>query len=75
MKHTTTVLEPSIPFHTLVKLDDAENIVNDKIKTHDLAIGENNITKQLQTQTLDSSNQEQLMFTQPRDQNNKNKPA
>ena len=75
VKHTSTVLEPSIPFHTLVKLVDAEDIANDKIRTHDLALGVNTITKQLQTQTLDSSNQEQLMFTQPRDPNNKNKPA
>ena len=75
MKHTSTVLEPSIPFHTLVKLVDAEDIANDKIRTYDLALEVNNITKQLQTPTLDSSQQEQLMFTQPRDPNNKNKPA
>ena len=35
----------------------------------------NNITKQLNTQTLDPSSQEQLMFTQLKDPNNKNKPA
>ena len=33
VKHTSTVLEPSIPFHTLVKLVDAEDIANDKIRT------------------------------------------
>ena len=38
VKHTSTVLEPSIPFHTLVKLVDAEDIANDKIRTHDLAL-------------------------------------
>ena len=75
VKHTFTVLEPSIPFHTLVKLVDAEDIANDKIRTHDLALEINNITKQLNTQTLDPSSQEQLMFTQPKDPNNKNKPA
>ena len=53
MKHTSTVLEPSIPFHTLVKLVDAEDIANDKIRTHDLTLEVNNITKQLQTQNLD----------------------
>ena len=31
VKHNSTVLEPSIPFHTLVKLVDAEDIANDKI--------------------------------------------
>ena len=75
VKHTSTVLEPSIPFHTLVKLVDAEDIANDKIRTHDLALEINNITKQLNTQTLEPSSQEQLMFTQPKDPNNKNKPA
>ena len=65
MKHTSNVLEPSILFHTLVKLVDAEDIANDKIRTHYLALEVNNITKKLQTQTLDSLQQEQLMFTQP----------
>ena len=75
VEHTSTDLEPSITFHTLVKLVDAEDIANDKIRTHDLALELNNITIQLQTQTLDSSQQEQHMFTQSRDPNNKNKPA
>ena len=75
MKHISTVLEPSIPFHTLVKLVDAEDIANDKIRTHDLALEVNNIAKQLSTQTLEPSSQEQLMFTQPKDPNNKKKSA
>ena len=75
VKHTSTVLEPSIPFHTLVKLVDAEDFANDKIRTHDHALEINNITKQLNTQTFDPSSQEQLLFTQPKDPNNKNKPA
>ena len=64
VKHISTVLEPSIPFHTLVKLVDAEDIANDKIRTHDLALEINNITKQLNTQIVEPSSQEQLMFTQ-----------
>ena len=71
VKHTSTVLEPSIPFHTLVKLVDAEDIANDKIRTHDLALEINNITKQLNTQSLDHPSQEQLLYTQPKDPNNK----
>ena len=51
VKHTSTVLEPSIPFHTIV---DAEDIANDEITTHDLAPELNNITHHLQTQTLNS---------------------
>ena len=74
-KHTSTFLEPSIPFHTIVELVDAEDITNDKTRTHDLTLEVNKITKQLQTKTLDSSQQEQLMFTQPRDPNNKKKTA
>ena len=75
VKHTSTVSKPSIPFQTLVKLVDAEDIANDKNRTLDLALENNNITKQLHTQTLDSSSQEQLMFTQPKEPNNKNKPT
>ena len=71
VKHTSTVLESSIPFHTLVVLVDAEDIANDKIRTHDLALEVNNNTKQLHTQSLESSSQEQLMFTQSKDPNNK----
>ena len=51
VKHTPTILEPSIPIHTLVKLVDAEDIANDKIRTHDLTLEVNNITKHLQTQS------------------------
>ena len=68
-------MEPSIPFHTLVKLVDAEDIANDKIRTHDLALEINKITKQLNTQTLQPSSQEPLMCTQTKDPNNRNKPA
>ena len=75
MEHTSTVLEPFIPFHTLVKRVDAEDIANDKIRTHDLALEVNNISTQLQTQTPDSSQQEQLLFTQSRGPNNKSIPA
>ena len=72
VKQNCTVLEPSIPFHTLVKFVDAEDIANDKIRTHDPTLELNKITKQLETQLRDSSQQEQRMFTQQRDSN---KPA
>ena len=49
MKHTSTVLEPSIPFQTLVKLVDAEVIANDKIRTHDLTLEVMSNTNQLQS--------------------------
>ena len=44
VKHTSTVLDPSSPFHTLVKLVEAEDIANDRIRTHDLALELNNVT-------------------------------
>ena len=75
VKYTSTVLEPSIPFHTLEKHVEAEDKANDKVRTHDLALEVNSITKQLETPTLDTLQQKQLMITKPRDPNNKNKPA
>ena len=55
VKHTSTVSKPSISFHTLVQRADDEDIANDEIRTHDLTLEVHNITKELQTQTLDSS--------------------
>ena len=52
VKHTSTVLEPSIPFHTLVKLVYAEDIANNKIRTHDLALDVNNISKHYKLKLL-----------------------
>ena len=53
-RRTSTVLEPSIPFHTLVKLVDAEDIANDKVRTHDLTLEFNSITNQLQSQNFET---------------------
>ena len=75
VKHTSTVLEPSIPFHTLVRLVDVEDRANDKIRTRDFTLEVNNITKRLQTQSLNSQQSDQKMFTQSRDPINKTKPA
>ena len=75
VKNTSTVLEPSMPFNTLVKLVDAEDRANDKIPTHDLTLEVNSITNQIQSQNLETQQSEHVMFTQPRDPNNKHKPA
>ena len=48
---------------------------NDKIRTHDLTLEVISITNQLQSQNLETQQSEHLMFTQPRDPNNKHKPA
>ena len=57
MKHTSTVLEPSNPFHTLVKLVEAEDIANEKIRTLSYPRSKQ-CSKKLETQTLDTSKQE-----------------
>ena len=74
MKHTSTVLEPSIPFQRLVNLVDAEDIAYDKQRAH-LTLEVSYIANQLQSQNLDIQQSEQLLFTQPRDPNNKHKLA
>ena len=58
-----------------MKLVDAEDIATDKFDHMILPLKYIKLKKQLQTKTLDSSQQEQLMFTQPRDPNNRNKPT
>ena len=35
VKHVSTLLEPSIPFHTLVRHVDSEDIANEKTRTND----------------------------------------
>ena len=80
MKQISNVLEPSKPFHTLVKLVEAEDIANDEIRTLDLTLEVNSIANHqlqtlLQSQNLDKQQSKQLMFTQSRDSNNKHKTA
>ena len=75
VKHTSTVLEPSILFHTLVKLVDAEDITNEKIRTLDLPLEVNSLTSKLSSHNLNSENvTPEVMFTQNNDPNNKSKP-
>ena len=49
VKHVSTLLEPSIPFHTLVRHVDSEDIVNEKIGTNDLALEKKYRLKMIQT--------------------------
>ena len=44
VKHVSTLLEPSIPFHTLVRHVDSEEIANEKIRTNDRALETNKIS-------------------------------
>ena len=45
-------MEPSIPFHTLVKLIDAEVIMNEKNRTFDLPLETNTLRSKLESQKL-----------------------
>ena len=45
-------MEPSFPFHTLVKLVDAEDLMNEKIRTSDLQLEINNVTSKIESQNL-----------------------
>ena len=51
--YTSTVLEPSKPLHTLVKLVDTQDIANDRIRTHDLTLEVNNLATQSQSQKIE----------------------
>ena len=60
-------MEPSIPFHTLLKYISAEDITNEKTPIFDFPLEINNVTSQLEPQNLSTetcvSNPE-FMFTQ-----------
>ena len=75
MKHTSNVLEPSIKFQTFAKLVDAEDIANDIRRTYDLTLEVTSITNEQQSQNLETQQSEHLLFTQPRDPNNKHKSS
>ena len=45
-------MEPSIPFHTLVKIVVAQGIANGKIRTPDLSLESNYVTSKVQSQKL-----------------------
>ena len=74
VKHVTTLLEPSIPFHTLVQHVDSENIANKKIRTNDLALEINKISIDIDNNDKELEH-DHIMVTQPGDPNNKSKPA
>ena len=74
VKHVSTLLQPSIPFHTLVRYVDSEDIANEKIRTNDLALEINKIS--IENDNIDKELEpDHIMVTQPRDPNNKSKPA
>ena len=75
VKHVSTLLEPSIPFHTLVRHVDSEDIANEKIRTNDLALEINKVSLKEDTNKKEFEYEDQIMVTQTGDPNNKSKPA
>ena len=74
VKHVSTLPEPSIPFHTLVRYVDSEDIANEKIRTNDLALEINKVSIEDDTNNKESEH-DHIMFTQSGYPNNKSKPA
>ena len=73
VKHVSTLLEPSIPFHKLVRHVDTEDIANEKIRTNDLALEINKVSIENDTNNKKSEH-DHIMVTQPGDPNYKSKP-
>ena len=73
-KHVSTLLEPSISCHTLVRQVDSEDIANEKIRINDLALEINKISNENKNNDKESE-PDHIMVTQPGDPNNKSKPA
>ena len=74
VKHVSTKLEPSIPFHTLVLHVDSEDIANEKLGTIDLALEINKVSIEDDTNNKESEH-DHITVTQSGDPNNKSKPA
>ena len=74
VKHVSTLLEPSIPFHTLVRHVDSEDITNEKIRTNDLALETNKVSIEDDNNNKESEH-DHVMVTKSGDPNNENKPA
>ena len=74
VKHVSTLFEPSIPFHTLVRHVDSEDIANEKMRTNDLALEINKIS--IENDNNDKElKPDHIMVTQPGDPIKKSKPA
>ena len=71
VKHVSTLLEPSIPFHTLVRHVDSEDIADEKIGTNDLALEINKKSIEDNTNNKESEH-DHIMVIQPVDLKNKN---
>ena len=70
-------MEPSIHFHTLGQLVDAEDVTREKICTLHLTIEINNVTSKLKSQKLSCETYDlnpEVIVTQKTHPNNRSKP-
>ena len=74
VQHVSTLLEPSIPFHTLVRHVDSEDIANEKIRTNDQALEINKVSIEDDTNNKESEH-DHIRVTQSGDPNINSKPA
>ena len=74
VKHVSTLLEPSIPFHTLVRHVESEDIANEKIRKNDLALEINRVSIEDDNNNKESEH-DHIMVFQSGDPNTKSKPA
>ena len=74
VKHISSSLEPSIPFHSLVIMVDSEDITLEKIKTQELSLEFNNLSNTFQQNTTNLDSPPEPPQVQVMDPNNKSKP-
>ena len=74
VKHVSSSLEPSIPFHSLVNMVDSEDITLEKIKTQELSLEINNLSTTFQQNTNIQDPPSEPPHVQVIDPNNKSKP-
>ena len=74
VKHISSSLEPSIPFHSLVNMVDSEDITLEKIKTQELSLEINNLSNTFQQNTNIQDPPLEPPHVQVIDPNNKSKP-
>ena len=74
VKHASTLLEPSILFHTIVRHVDSEDIANEKMRTNDLTLEINKVSIEDDTNNKDIEH-DHILVTQYGGPNNKSKPA
>ena len=74
VKHISSSLEPSIPFHSLVNMVDSESITLEKIKTQELSLEINNLSNTFQQNTTILDSPPEPPQVQVMDPNNESKP-